>query len=795
MASVIAPRLLPALLCSVLPLVMPAAVAAGAEPDPFAIAPQRDAALRCEVTSAPFTVYGLDVDTPISVSAGSYSINGSAFSSGVGLVRNGDSIRLKAEAAENFGENRSVAVTVGSVTSPFVVSTVTRRATPNLFRFSPVLGAAPGLEYFSDAVTVSGINTAVPVSIAGGLYSINGGAWTAAEGQVVSGDAVRVSVIAATAPANSATATLNIGSRSAPFSVVNDGADTVPNPFQFSGPVNGLPTMGQTSSMITVSGIAAPAPIASPDGTPFQINGGPFSSLPGVVNAGDKVALYVTSAALLNELRSGSITIGGVSATFFVRSDAAVDQVPDAFAVRAATVPPGTEVISSPVLVGNINSATPITVSGANYNINGGAYTTQEGLVMPGDLVTLKMLAAATSGQSKSATLTIGSGISKSRQATWKVTAKTPSAPNAFKLVNAELYAGGVVPPGSIVTTQPVVVRNARKAVAVKVTGGYYSINGGRYLATDGTAVNGDSITVQAKAVAGYGKSATVKLSLGSQSSSLTINTSADPVAATKSTFDGVTGYIYRELSPVPLRVFVAYPPGWTAQGRRAARVQFFGGGYNHGDPDAAIGAARSWAKRSGYVGIAPDYRVNDRFGSSPVAVADDNRLVIKWIMDNAAMLGVDPLRVVVAGGSSGGGSAFFAALPEPPATTDPASTPPFPVAAVSIRSGAIEVGVGDGTFASPSTDYFFPVSNEISPARNLKAGMPPVIMIHGNADEQVPQSTTLAACSQIRLLGVRCQYKSVAGGRHRLSSSATEQADRDDEAFMTSIGVLPSLR
>ncbi|MGQ3058973.1 MAG: alpha/beta hydrolase, partial [Nevskia sp.] len=177
---------------------------------------------------------------------------------------------------------------------------------------------------------------------------------------------------------------------------------------------------------------------------------------------------------------------------------------------------------------------------------------------------------------------------------------------------------------------------------------------------------------------------------------------------------------------------FVAYPPGWTAQGRRAARVQFFGGGYNHGDPDAAIGAARSWAKRAGYVGIAPDYRVNDRFGSSPVAVADDNRLVIKWIMDNAAMLGVDPLRVVVAGGSSGGGSAFFAALPEPPATTDPASTPPFPVAAVSIRSGAIEVGVGDGTFASPSTDYFFPVSNEISPARNLKAGMPPVIMIHG---------------------------------------------------------------
>ncbi|MBA4286485.1 MAG: hypothetical protein C0434_13250 [Xanthomonadaceae bacterium] len=791
-ASSMYPRAL--LVCISAMIALPA-IGAGSDPDPFSIAPKRGAPPGTDQVSDPFTIYGLDLESPISVSVGAFSINGAAFTSGIGTVRNGDSVRLKLTAPAEYGSNTLSVVAVGSVSSPFVVSSAARQATPDIVRFCPVIAGFPDTEYVSEAVTVSGVNAAVPVSIAGGRYSVNNGDWSSSDGQVVSGDTIRVAVVAASVRGGTASATLAVGGRSAQFTVVNEGADTVPDPFRFAGPIRGLPALGQISSAITVKGIAAPTSIVSPDGTPFQINGGVFSALPGVVNPGDKVSLYVVAGPMLNDFRSGSITIGGVSASVDVQSDAAIDQVPDAFAFRASTVPPGTEAVSSPVMVRNINTLTDIKVNGAEYNVNGGAYTSSDGQVKAGDIVTMKMLSTPGSGQAKSATLTIGSGFTRSRQATWQVTAKTPTAPASFKLANASLYPGAKVPPGSIVTTSPVIVRDAVKPVSVKVTGGFYSINGGRYVSTPGTAVNGDSVTAQMKAPAGFAESSSLKLSLGSQSSTLSVTTSTDPASATKAMFDGVTAYIYREQSPVPLRVFVAYPKDWQAQDRRAARVQFFGGGYNHGDPESAVGAAMSWAKRAGYVGFAPDYRVNDRFGSSPVSIADDNRLVVKWIMDNAAMLGVDPARVVVAGGSSAGGSAFFAGLPDPPATTAPDSSPPFPVAAISIRSGAIDVAEGDGTYASPSTNYFFPVSNEISPSRNLRPGMPPVIMIHGNADEQVPQSSAIAACNQIRRFGTRCQIKSVSGGRHRLSSSATEQADRDEEAFMTSIGVLPSLR
>ncbi|MCX7061092.1 MAG: hypothetical protein NTZ11_09415, partial [Gammaproteobacteria bacterium] len=48
--------------------------------------------------------------------------------------------------------------------------------TPDAFSFAPVTNAALGSVQTSDAITVSGINAASPISVAGGSYSINGGA-------------------------------------------------------------------------------------------------------------------------------------------------------------------------------------------------------------------------------------------------------------------------------------------------------------------------------------------------------------------------------------------------------------------------------------------------------------------------------------------------------------------------------------------------------------------------------------------------------------------------------------------
>jgi len=42
-------------------------------------------------------------------------------------------------------------------------------------------------------------------------------------------------------------------------------------------------------------------------------------------------------------------------------------------------------------------------------------------------------------------------------------------------------------------------------------------------------------------------------------------------------------------------------------------------------------------------VGIAPDYRTKERFGTSPLESVSDGRAALHWIEDHADKLGIDP--------------------------------------------------------------------------------------------------------------------------------------------------------
>lgn len=71
----------------------------------------------------------------------------------------------------------------------------------------------------SDAITVSGINRAVPIMVTGGKYSVNGGRYTPALGLVSNGDTVRVQVRSAGQPLTERSATLTISRAAAAFRV------------------------------------------------------------------------------------------------------------------------------------------------------------------------------------------------------------------------------------------------------------------------------------------------------------------------------------------------------------------------------------------------------------------------------------------------------------------------------------------------------------------------------------------------------------------------------------------------
>lgn len=106
---------------------------------------------------------------------------------------------------------------------------------PDAFTFSSVVGQEPSVLVASASVQLSGINTASAVSVTGGEYQINGGAWTSASGTVVNGALVAVRVTTSASLLTGASATLTVGGISATFTattansgelVVNGGFDT-----------------------------------------------------------------------------------------------------------------------------------------------------------------------------------------------------------------------------------------------------------------------------------------------------------------------------------------------------------------------------------------------------------------------------------------------------------------------------------------------------------------------------------------------------------------------------------------
>ena len=80
----------------------------------------------------------------------------------------------------------------------------------------------------------------------------------------------------------------------------------------------------------------------------------------------------------------------------------------------------------------------------------------------------------------------------------------------------------------------------------------------------------------------------------------------------------------------------------------------FFGGAWTQWRPGQFEPQASYLAGR-GMVAIRADYRVKNRHRATPADGVEDAKSAIRWVRQNASMLGVDPDRIVAAGGSAGG--------------------------------------------------------------------------------------------------------------------------------------------
>ncbi|WAK02567.1 multiheme c-type cytochrome [Methylobacter sp. YRD-M1] len=190
-------------------------------PDPFYFTDQTGITLNTVVTSNTITVSGINASTAISVSGGLYSRNGGAFTADSGNVNNGDTVRVQQTSSSSDSTTTNTVLTIGGVQDTFSVTTLAASAdtTPDAFGFTAQTDVALNTAVTSNAVTITGINAPAPVSVSGGSYSINGGAFTSAAGSINNGDSVRVQLTSSSQYSTQTTATLTIGGVQGAFQV------------------------------------------------------------------------------------------------------------------------------------------------------------------------------------------------------------------------------------------------------------------------------------------------------------------------------------------------------------------------------------------------------------------------------------------------------------------------------------------------------------------------------------------------------------------------------------------------
>lgn len=289
---------------------------------------------------------------------------------------------------------------------------------PNPFAFQSLNSVSLNTVQESQIQVVQGINVATSISVTGGEYRIEGGAYTTAPGIVSSGQSVQVRHVSANTFGTTTTTALTIGGVIGTFSSTTINADATPDPFTLIDQTGLATNTVAVSQAVTINGINVPTPIAVTGGE-YSINGGAFTAVPGNISNGNAVRVRITSASAANATTQATLTIGGISDTFSVTTGSG-DSTPNAFTlVDQVGVKKSKWITSNVITVSGINLVVNASVSGTNirWSKNGGAYSTTIGTVANGDQVRVQMKSSDTAFTPVTGTLTIG-GVS----ANWTVT-------------------------------------------------------------------------------------------------------------------------------------------------------------------------------------------------------------------------------------------------------------------------------------------------------------------------------------------------------------------------------------
>ena len=220
----------------------------------------------------------------------------------------------------------------------------------------------------------------------------------------------------------------------------------------------------------------------------------------------------------------------------------------------------------------------------------------------------------------------------------------------------------------------------------------------------------------------------------------------------------------YARRASGPLLLDASIPDG---PGPFRAVIIVHGGGFARGSKVTYVPPIFQPLTRGGFAWFTIDYRL------APAAHVQDQindvTSALAWVHEHAAKYHLDKTRIALLGESAGAYLVDFVAISAPKST---------PVAAVvSFYGPADMLTQRQGRPLPENMRSFFGVTGtgaateenlrKLSPYYMVRKGLPPFLLLHGTADEQVPYEQSPRFCEALQAKGNRCELYTVPGARH----------------------------
>ncbi len=226
----------------------------------------------------------------------------------------------------------------------------------------------------------------------------------------------------------------------------------------------------------------------------------------------------------------------------------------------------------------------------------------------------------------------------------------------------------------------------------------------------------------------------------------------------------------YGQAAGVSLRLDAFVPDG---PGPHPAVILVHGGGWTGGDKDGGRNQGymmplHAPLTAAGFAWFSINYRLAPAH-RHPAAV-EDVETAIRWVKAHAAEYRVDPRRLALSGESAGGHLVALAAV-RADASTRVAAVAPiygvFDLAAEAQRRQGLIPSFNKLLGRDVLDDTMLKLMHDASPIHFVRPGLPPFLLMHGDADQTVAYQQSLDMQARLRAAGVPCELITVKGGPH----------------------------